>query len=80
MTTNLNGLLYIKLALVTPQKAWILFLHGEENYEAMDADADTGSVEANKRVLGRSDRTLAGEAITEGNIHNILLAKLENAY
>ncbi|MEM7592796.1 MAG: hypothetical protein AAF383_14975 [Cyanobacteria bacterium P01_A01_bin.83] len=59
MTTNLNGLLYTKLALVMPQKAWILFLHGEENYETMKADANAGSVEVNKRVLNRLDITLA---------------------
>lgn len=59
MTTNLNGLLYIKLASVMPQKAWILFLHGEENYETMETDAYADLVEVNERVLNRLDVTLA---------------------
>ena len=81
MTTNINGSLYIKLALIMPQKAWILFLHGEENYETMETDTYACSIEVDEGVLNLIDINFAKEAVANGgDMCNIPLAELENAY
>ena len=81
MTTNLNGSLYIKLALIMPQKAWILFLHDDKNYKTMETDAHACSVKADERVLNPIDINHVKEAVANGgDMRSIPLAVLENAY